>query len=90
MDPGIAELSPLQLAFTALDHFPLVPATIGLAAALCVVLPGDRAGGTAGEHQRMQITAIEAQWETRPPPAGFNLIAWPDMAARMNRAEAGA
>lgn len=64
-----------------------VAASFGLASALSVVVLGDESGYTASEHQRMKIAAIEAEWETQPPPAAFNLIAWPDTESRQNHFE---
>jgi cytochrome d ubiquinol oxidase subunit I len=64
-----------------------VAASFGLASALSVVVLGDESGYIATEHQKMKIAAIEAEWETHPPPAGLNLIAFPDMEARKNNFE---
>ena len=61
-----------------------VAASFGLASALSVVVLGDESGYTASEHQRMKIAAIEAEWETHPPPAGFNVIAIPNTDERRN------
>ncbi len=59
-----------------------VAASFGLASALSAVVLGDESGYTATEHQKMKIAAIEAAWETEPPPAAFTLVGWPDMDAR--------
>ncbi len=64
-----------------------VAASFGLASALSVVVLGDESGYAATEHQKMKLAAIEAEWETHPPPAGFNLIAWPDVERRENSFE---
>lgn len=64
-----------------------VAASFGLAAALSVVVLGDESGYTASEHQHMKIAAIEAEWHTAEPPAGFNVIALPDMEAHENTFE---
>ena len=61
-----------------------VAASFGLASALSVVVLGDESGYSTSEHQRMKLAAIEAEWETHEPPAGFNVIAWPDMEKREN------
>ncbi len=61
-----------------------VAASFGLASALSVVVLGDESGYATTEHQEMKLAAIEAEWETHPAPAGFNLVAWPDMEAREN------
>ncbi len=64
-----------------------VAASFGLASALSVVVLGDESGYIATEHQKMKIAAIEAEWETHPPPAGLSLIAFPDMEAKKNNFE---
>lgn len=64
-----------------------VAASFGLASALSVVVLGDESGYTASEHQKMKIAAIEAEWQTHPAPAGFNLVAIPDVDARENTFE---
>ena len=64
-----------------------VAASFGLASALSVVVLGDESGYTATEHQKMKIAAIEAEWHTQPPPAGFNIVAVPNMKDRDNSFE---
>jgi cytochrome d ubiquinol oxidase subunit I len=64
-----------------------VAASFGLAAAVSVVALGDESGYTTTQHQKMKLAAMEAEWETEPAPAGFNLFALPDEAARANRYE---
>jgi cytochrome bd ubiquinol oxidase subunit I len=59
-----------------------VAASFGLAAALSVVVLGDESGYTASQSQKMKIAAIEAEWKTEPPPAGFTLFGIPDLAQR--------
>ncbi|WP_440225166.1 cytochrome ubiquinol oxidase subunit I [Dokdonella sp. MW10] len=59
-----------------------VAASFGLAASLSVVVLGDESGYTVTEHQKMKLAAIEAMWETEPPPASFTLFGWPDVAER--------
>jgi cytochrome d ubiquinol oxidase subunit I len=56
----------------------VVASAFGLAAALCVVVLGDESGYAVSENQKMKLAAIEGMWETEPPPAGFNLIGFPD------------
>jgi cytochrome d ubiquinol oxidase subunit I len=56
-----------------------VAASFGLASALSVVVLGDESGYTAGENQKMKIAAIEAMWETEPPPASFTVVGLPDI-----------
>ena len=64
-----------------------VAASFGLAAAISVVALGDESGYTATHNQKMKLAAMEAEWETQPAPAGFNLFAVPDTAAHANRYE---
>jgi cytochrome bd ubiquinol oxidase subunit I len=56
-----------------------VAASFGLASALSVVVLGDESGYTTGLNQKMKIAAIEAMWETQPPPASFTLFGVPDL-----------
>jgi cytochrome d ubiquinol oxidase subunit I len=51
-----------------------VAVSFGLASALSVVVLGDASGYTATDNQKMKIAAIEAMWETEPPPASFTLF----------------
>ena len=51
-----------------------VAVSFGLASALSVVVLGDASGYTATDNQKMKIAAIEAIWETEPPPASFTLF----------------
>jgi cytochrome d ubiquinol oxidase subunit I len=59
-----------------------VAASFGLASALSVVVLGDESGYTVSENQKMKLAAIEAMWDTEPPPASFTVFGWPDVAAR--------
>lgn len=59
-----------------------VAVSFGLASALSVVVLGDASGYTATENQKMKIAAIEAMWESEPPPASFTLFGFPDQAKR--------
>ncbi|GAP66141.1 cytochrome d terminal oxidase, subunit I [Mizugakiibacter sediminis] len=63
-----------------------VAASFGLAAALSVVVLGDESGYTVSENQKMKLAAIEAMWETEPPPAPFTVFGLPDVAARTTHA----
>ena len=53
-----------------------VAASFGLASALSVVVLGDESGYLSGEHQSMKLAAIEAMWETEPPPPGIPCRRW--------------
>ena len=59
-----------------------VAASFGLAASLSVVVLGDESGYTVSENQKMKLAAIEAMWETEPPPASFTAFGLPDVEAR--------
>ena len=59
-----------------------VAASFGLASALSVVVLGDESGYTVSENQKMKLAAIEAMWNTEPPPASFTLFGIPDVAER--------
>ena len=59
-----------------------VAASFGLASALSVVVLGDESGYLSGEHQSMKLAAIEAMWETEPPPASFTAFGLPNQAER--------
>jgi len=63
-----------------------VAASFGLACALSVVVLGDESGYLAGENQKMKIAAIEAEWRTEEPPAGFTIFGFPDVQARTTHA----
>ncbi len=55
-----------------------VAAGFGLAAILSVLVLGDESGYEVGEVQRVKLAAIEAEWETEPPPAAFTAFGFPD------------
>jgi cytochrome d ubiquinol oxidase subunit I len=55
-----------------------VAASFGLAASLSVVVLGDESGYNVSENQKMKLAAIEAMWETEPPPASFTVFGFPD------------
>lgn len=62
-----------------------VAAGFGLAAVLSVIVLGDESGYTAGEAQKVKLAAIEAAWETQPPPASFTAFGFPDQASETTR-----
>jgi hypothetical protein len=63
-----------------------VAASFGLACALSVVVLGDESGYVASENQKMKVAAIEAEWHTEAPPAGFTVFGLPDTRTRTVRA----
>ncbi|MGA7824788.1 MAG: cytochrome ubiquinol oxidase subunit I, partial [Steroidobacteraceae bacterium] len=56
-----------------------VAASFGLACSLSVVVLGDESGYLASENQKMKVAAIEAEWTTEQPPAGFTVFGLPDL-----------
>jgi cytochrome bd ubiquinol oxidase subunit I len=64
-----------------------VAASFGLACSLSVVVLGDESGYLASENQKMKIAAIEAEWHTERPPAGFTVFGIPDDAAHTTHME---
>jgi cytochrome bd ubiquinol oxidase subunit I len=64
-----------------------VAASFGLACSLSVVVLGDESGYLASENQKMKIAAIEAEWHTERPPAGFTVFGLPDLQSHTTRAE---
>ncbi|MEW8625283.1 MAG: cytochrome ubiquinol oxidase subunit I [Candidatus Thiodiazotropha sp.] len=62
-----------------------VGAGFGLAAILSVIVLGDESGYELGDVQKTKLAAIEGEWETHEPPAGFNLIGFPDQEAQQTR-----
>jgi cytochrome bd ubiquinol oxidase subunit I len=63
-----------------------VAAGFGLAAVLSVIVLGDESGYTLGDVQHVKLAAIEAEWNTAPPPAPFTLFGLPDQEHMTTRA----
>lgn len=55
-----------------------IAASFSIASVLSVIVLGDESGYEMGDVQKTKLAAIEAEWETQPPPASFNLIAIPN------------
>ena len=55
-----------------------VASAFGLASVLSVIILGDESGYEVGDVQKMKLAVIEAEWETRPAPAAFTLIGFPN------------
>jgi cytochrome d ubiquinol oxidase subunit I len=55
-----------------------VASGFGLASVLSVIVLGDESGYELGDVQRTKLAAIEAEWETHEPPAGFTLFGLPN------------
>ncbi|MCE1685661.1 cytochrome ubiquinol oxidase subunit I, partial [Enterobacter hormaechei] len=60
-------------------------ASFGMAAVLSVIVLGDESGYEMGDVQKTKLAAIEAEWETQPPPASFTLIGLPDQDKMENK-----
>ncbi len=56
----------------------VVAGGFGLASILSVILLGDESGYELGDVQKTKLAAIEAMWETEPPPASFTVVGLPD------------
>jgi cytochrome d ubiquinol oxidase subunit I len=50
----------------------------GLASILSVIVLGDESGYITGQVQQVKLAAMEAEWETEPPPGDFVLFGFPD------------
>lgn len=55
-----------------------IAAAFGMASVLSVIVLGDESGYSIGKAQKTKMAAIEAMWETEPPPASFSLFAIPN------------
>ena len=55
-----------------------IAAIFGPASTLSVILLGDESGYEVGDVQKSKLAAIEAEWETQPPPAAITLIGFPN------------
>ncbi len=52
-----------------------------------VITLGDALGYVGGHAQPAKLAAMEAAWRTQPPPAAFNVVAWPEQSRLDNRFE---
>ncbi|HWU51359.1 MAG TPA: cytochrome ubiquinol oxidase subunit I [Tahibacter sp.] len=55
-----------------------IASAFGLAATLSVITLGDESGYELGHVQKVKLAAIEAMWETHPPPAPFTVVGFID------------
>ncbi len=60
----------------------VIASAFGLASALSVIVLGDESGYALTDNQKMKLAAIEAMWETEPPPASFTAIGIPSLKDR--------
>lgn len=61
-----------------------IASAFGMAAVLSVIVLGDDSGYELGDVQKTKLAAIEAEWETQPAPASFNLFAIPNQETQSN------
>ncbi|WP_392553149.1 cytochrome ubiquinol oxidase subunit I [Orbus wheelerorum] len=61
-----------------------VAAVFGFVMSLNLIMMGDEAGHEMTTIQPAKLAAIEAEWETHPAPAAFNLIAFPSQSKEEN------
>lgn len=61
-----------------------VAAMFGFVMSINLIVMGDEAGHELTTVQPTKLAAIEAEWETRPAPASFNLIAFPSQEEKEN------
>jgi cytochrome d ubiquinol oxidase subunit I len=54
-----------------------IAAGFGLASICSVIVLGDESGYELGDVQKVKLAAIESEWETHEPPAGFTLFGLP-------------
>jgi cytochrome d ubiquinol oxidase subunit I len=64
-----------------------VAAGFGLASILSVIVLGDETGYVVGQVQKVKLAAMEAEWETEPPPSHFTLFGFPGQQAQETAAE---
>ena len=61
-----------------------VAAVFGFIMSIVVAIMGDEAGHEMTTVQPVKLAAIEAEWETQPAPASFNVIAFPSQEKKEN------
>jgi len=64
-----------------------VAAGFGLASILSVIVLGDETGYEVGRVQKVKLAAMEAEWETEPPPSAFTLFGFPNQENQETEAE---
>ena len=64
-----------------------VAAGFGLASILSVIVLGDETGYVVGQVQKVKLAAMEAEWETEPPPSQFTLFGFPSQKEQKTAAE---
>jgi cytochrome d ubiquinol oxidase subunit I len=64
-----------------------VAAGFGLASILSVIVLGDETGYVVGKVQEVKLAAMEAEWETEPPPSHFTIFGFPNQEEQKTDAE---
>ena len=64
-----------------------VAAGFGLASILSVIVLGDETGYVVGQAQKVKLAAMEAEWETEPPPSHFTMFGFPNQEEQKTDAE---
>jgi cytochrome d ubiquinol oxidase subunit I len=64
-----------------------VAAGFGLASILSVIVLGDETGYVVGQVQKVKLAAMEAEWETEPPPSHFTMFGFPNQETQETTAE---
>jgi cytochrome d ubiquinol oxidase subunit I len=64
-----------------------VAAGFGLASILSVIVLGDETGYEVGKVQKVKLAAMEAEWETEPPPSAFTLFGFPNQEKQETESE---
>jgi len=64
-----------------------VAAGFGLASILSVIVLGDETGYVVGQVQKVKLAAMEAEWDTEPPPSDFTLFGFPNQKEQKTDAE---
>ena len=62
-------------------------AGFGQASILSVIVLGDETGYVVGQVQKVKLAAMEAEWETEPPPSHFTLFGFPNQKEQKTTAE---
>ncbi|MDR1709285.1 MAG: cytochrome ubiquinol oxidase subunit I [Candidatus Accumulibacter sp.] len=61
-----------------------IAAVFGVVGTLSVIVLGDESGVEVARSQPSKLAAMEAIWETEPPPASLNLFVWPNEEKQVN------
>ncbi|OGT52072.1 MAG: cytochrome d terminal oxidase subunit 1 [Gammaproteobacteria bacterium RIFCSPHIGHO2_12_FULL_42_13] len=62
----------------------IIGAGFGLVCAAFLAFFGDQNGLEVAQNEPEKMAAIEAQWQTQPPPVAWYVLAWPNQATETN------